>query len=529
MKTKTIQEKTLLSSIATELAPEIEIEILSHTTRDDVLSAVIREKGLRLWLLNFIDIVVCEWTTVDNQISSDILQSSRVVSKSRARFRSQDSNAFLKESQTKIWRSHLQDLIINYRNLYRAGPFVEPCRAQHQIGQSISTSSRHDVLHVGKGWLVANPYLPRKAHVALCLSFFTLPSRWETDLSKERSLRDHYLRSVEMSVKGHQRGTVQDFICSIITGFIPESFLESLPSILEDFQKLLLRPPAQILSANPHLSSDQFLILLTLLRLKGTKVLLSQHGGLYGQGAIPVRAAEFEQLFADVYLHWGWCTAPNAVKVPAQITMWKRQRRRSRNYRHLVLVTDCTYRYSRRPWPCDEENRRYRAMLLSSYASIPSRIAGHVIVRLHHDHDKYDVSHSEMWRNAYPGVQLDNGLEPMNKLRKSARLLVSMSLGTSEIEQFARNIPTILRIDPVVHALRESCKELFADMEKLGLVHWSDESFSAFLDENWDDIDAWWTSTPVSEVVGRYLDRFGYQSKKPFREFRATIKVAAAN
>lgn len=523
--------KTLLAKRGTYLAEILEDAICAATEIPVELRSLCRRGGLRLWLLNFVDVVLAEWIGIaeDSRRLTTLAEKPKPTG-SESCLSEKLSQSFLDVSQDVAWRSLIRELVIDHMSSnggdhqkYLLGYETEADTINYPVLSS--TTSQYCRR---PQWILVDSYLRRFPLLLLLLSLRVKPKQIDLCISPANSHQIAHLRELDLKLGDNIPGSPLRFLSKHVLKFIPSEFFQLQPLEHKKFRSNKAKCTI-VFTANRHLASNYFLLQVCQLReTQNIQVILSQHGGLYGQGAIPTRGAEFEQWFADTYFHWGWCSAPNAVKVPAQITMWKRKRRKSNNHKQLVLVTDCTFRYSRRPWPCDEENRRYRSMLLSSHGSIPMRLVGNVIVRLHHDHDKYDDSHSDMWRDAYPTVQLDDGLGPIDKLRKRARLMVSMSLGTSEIEQFARNIPTILRIDPVVHALRESCVELFSDMEKVGLVHWSDESFSAFLDENWDDIDAWWTSTSVREVVARYLDQFGYQSKKPLREFRAALKAAAA-
>jgi putative transferase (TIGR04331 family) len=128
-----------------------------------------------------------------------------------------------------------------------------------------------------------------------------------------------------------------------------------------------------------------------------------------------------------------------------------------------------------------------------------------------------------MWTKEFQGVRIDEGVSNINSLRRKSKLIICTTLGTSEIEQFARSIPTVLRIDPVVHALRDSSVDIFREMESVGIVHWSTESLTKFLHENFEDIERWWSSDNVQTVINEYLSRFGFQSTRPIRDVLSAL------
>ena len=162
-------------------------------------------------------------------------------------------------------------------------------------------------------------------------------------------------------------------------------------------------------------------------------------------------------------------------------------------------------------------------MLVGAYGVIPEGIKNVTTVRLHHDHDNYDESHEKMWKAHHPDAQLDSGLEPIEPLRRGARLVVCTTLGTSEIVQFSQSIPTVLRLHPEIHAVRNSCESLFKTMNDVGIVHYTDDSLRTFLKQYWDDIDSWWKSKEVQAVADTYLSRFGFQSERPLRHVREAL------
>ena len=128
-----------------------------------------------------------------------------------------------------------------------------------------------------------------------------------------------------------------------------------------------------------------------------------------------------------------------------------------------------------------------------------------------------------MWESAHPHAQIDDGKNSIEPLQRRARLVMCTTLGTSEIVQFGKSIPTILRLHPEVHAVRGSCADLFQMMEEQNLVHYSSESVQMFLEKFWDNLDSWWTSDGVQNVRSDYLERFGYRSSRPLREIRDVL------
>ena len=113
----------------------------------------------------------------------------------------------------------------------------------------------------------------------------------------------------------------------------------------------------------------------------------------------------------------------------------------------------------------------------------------------------------------------------MDKLRSKSRIAVCTTLGTSEIEQFGRNFPTLLMLNPLTHPIRSDCHELFSLMKQVGLLHESPQAAAMHIERIWADTNKWWNQDDVQAVVKQYLARFGRESDHPLREIRKTLKT----
>lgn len=380
---------------------------------------------------------------------------------------------------------------------------------------------------INRGVVIASSYLPNNAEFALAMSMYSLPVRWP--LERPYGLTEDYLMRSRLSallskIPGNE-------LTSVVARLLP---LYLPMSIIENFKKMRFKFGVErsqvklIFTANLHCSSDSFVIWAAEQRLLGATLVISQHGGLNGQGRLPTRGEEFEQSVADSYLHWGWAEGDNAQCIPAQIVAWAPARKNQHVCDGVLLVTDATFRHNRRPWAGVEDSSHYLEMLFTTYGLLPEDLKSRTVVRLHKDHNLYDDSHEEKWRAQYPHCKLDSGYGPMAPLVDAARLVVCTTLGTTEIEQFSRNVPTVLRLDRHIHALRRGEEDLFERMEHVGLIHYSAESLASFLRINWNSLGDWWSDPAVVLVVQQYLARFGHQSSRPIRDIRAVLRRAIA-
>ena len=516
------EARCALHSSISELVKQLQLEVVNVTDDLAVKRTVtlIRSGSLNYWVSNLADICRSRWDSAHHSVTESGLGSSEF-----ARYAAQvalpSMFALNTASQDPSWNSALERLISAYKHdslvglQHKQPQFVEPIPTDEEV---------LDQPFVGQSVKVFTSYLPRAVEVLISLRMGSIPRRWKEPKIRSAAFDVGRRTAISFQESLAVKGTFEHFFRGLLPFFLPLSVVENLEAICDALPDYKDRIPRAVFTANLHVSSDSFVIWMSHVRARGTKILLSQHGGLNGQGRIATRGEEFESQYADKYLNWGWYRAPNSRLFPTQINLYRRRRRSSNRRKILLMITDCTYRLSRRPWADSLDNERYRSMLLSTYANLSTSMRSHVIVRLHHDHAKYDESHRDMWMSAFDGVRIDDGVSRIDSLRRKSKLVVCTTLGTSEIEQFARSIPTVLRIDPVVHALRDSSIDIFSAMESVGIVHWSTESLTNFIHENFEDIDRWWSSDEVQTVINKYLARFGHQSRRPIRDVLSVLK-----
>ena len=343
--------------------------------------------------------------------------------------------------------------------------------------------------------------------------------RWVINaIAKQCPLREH----LALPITGDK---FERFARILISKQIPRSFVERYASIRSCITTSFGRKyPRAIFTSNLHLSSDSFSIWTAEARNHGCKLLISQHGGLNGQGLFPTRAETHESRIADCHLPWGWKDESERSKnVPALINVGREEFGDQSAAPGLLLVTDCTYRYGRQPWMSSIDNQIYLANVQALVAQLPKEIYKQTIVRLHHHYAKYDYSQSLYWSKTQPDTVTDNGLTSIDELRLISRLAVCTTLGTSEIEQYARNFPTILMLDPQTHPIREDWRDLFSKMQSVGLVHESPKSAGEHIANIWSDSNNWWLQDEIQTLVAEYLYRFGRKDKHPLRELKRVI------
>ncbi len=54
----------------------------------------------------------------------------------------------------------------------------------------------------------------------------------------------------------------------------------------------------------------------------------------------------------------------------------------------------------------------------------------------------------------------------------------------------------------------QSAKQIFEELEEVGVFHRTPDPAAIHVSEVWDDISTWWDSPAVAEVVGKFRDTY---------------------
>ena len=484
---------------------------------------------LGYWLSIFVDAVYERWLCASAVSETDDLYTLEESGQSLRSVAPESTLSFNLLAQSTDWNRAVYETILrDFPNVEMLPPTVdgkgtvpsvhaEPRRQEPSLSRAIERFS--NALGRFGAYSLCTTYLSRRQEMLLALSLKSFPRYWN---STNQFKFDSEKRN-QMSITQVGDSKFESFVRKILVEQIPKTFVEGFDAISKATQP---RRPKVIFTSNLHLCNDEFSIWAAHQRENGTKLVISQHGGLNGQGLFPTRAEYHEGKISDCHLPWGWKSESEKTRnIPALINVGKKRFEDQSGAQKLLLITDCTYRYGRKPWLSTMDNDTYISDLQGFVGELKPDIRSKVVVRLHHHSALYDADHAERWRSFDPGIALDEGEASIDKLRTQSRIAVCTTLGTSEIEQFGRNFPTLLMLNPLTHPIRSDCHELFSMMKQVGLLHESPQAAAMHIESIWTETNKWWNQEDVQAVVKQYLARFGRESDHPLREIRKILKT----
>jgi putative transferase (TIGR04331 family) len=77
----------------------------------------------------------------------------------------------------------------------------------------------------------------------------------------------------------------------------------------------------------------------------------------------------------------------------------------------------------------------------------------------------------------------------------------------------AYNIPTLLIISSELWAIREEAIPYFQELERVGILLYKPKEAVVKVEEVFDDLAAWWSSTEVQSIREKFVNNYAFGSK----------------
>ena len=143
-------------------------------------------------------------------------------------------------------------------------------------------------------------------------------------------------------------------------------------------------------------------------------------------------------------------------------------------------------------------------------------------VRLY-PHD-YGWDQAARWRDHYPTLQLDKGRSKIGRLFRNTQLIIATSNSTVYLETIMLDVPTVIFWNPQLYELRASAIPYFEDLKRVGVFHESPDSAAKHVNSIWGNVNAWWQSPELQEVLERFSKRYCYRPGDLLNRVEAALR-----
>ncbi|MFG1691085.1 LIC12162 family transferase [Gemmatimonadota bacterium] len=310
---------------------------------------------------------------------------------------------------------------------------------------------------------------------------------------------------------------------------MPKAYLEAFHSLRASALDAFPRGAEVIHTANAYSSDEGFKVWAGESVERGAKLLISQHGGMYGMG-LWEQTEDHQVKVSDRFYSWGWdrTDTVNVRQLPSG-NLIRSTRLLKWTPRGKILWIFNTYpRYSYRMYsvPVAGQFRHYLADQMEFGRALTPETRRILRIRLY---PKPDVDWDIRGRLVDGGFgDLIDPPLPFEEHVAQARLCVVTYNATTLLETLAADIPTIVFWNPTFWELRPEAQAWFDRLRGVGIMHDTPSSAAAKVEEVRDDPRSWWSDPTVEEVHRGFCEKYANVPDDWSMRWRAELRCLAS-
>jgi putative transferase (TIGR04331 family) len=371
-----------------------------------------------------------------------------------------------------------------------------------------------------------NTYLSPLDEIRLCQRLREAPQFWPLVSTVRTAVNKNRRKWV---VAGESHSDFEACARTLIPRQIPVAYLEGYKQLIQRAKGMAWpKQPKMIWTSNAHIANDVFKVWAAEKTESGSPLVIGQHGGHYGTGRWSF-LEDHELSISACYLSWGWSKSGQPKIKPVGCLKAKGPLGvRHAEQKRALLVTTIVPRYS-----YTMQSIMFAGQYLDYFndqcifvENLPTHIRKKLTVRLSlHDYGWDQVAR---WLDSFPSMHLDEGRSNINDLISHSRLYISTYNATTFIESITMNVPTVIYWNPCHWELRDSAIPFFEDLQRVGIFHDTPESAARHVNNIWDDVEAWWTSPEVREVLESFKQSYCRMDKNMLSRLEVTLRSVIA-
>jgi putative transferase (TIGR04331 family) len=454
------------------------------------------------WLLTMVSILWDRWENVRLGLASSCYDSICLVRVEGTQFISIDYKDFTRLVKCHYWNQNIFNQIIDFLEI----PNIEWVEIKSGAESQTSLKSRSSYKMYLKKWVdQIFHWVPVEEKVLFHNSYFSIKSLAMLSLRLGQMPRLHFefegVSSIDSSPTFQRNHLVpidpkdlfEDFLSKYILKHIPKAYLENYLKICKQTEQIHTQAKV-IFTAVSHFMYDGFKIWAAGQKLRGTKLIVSEHGG-----ALRSKFSIFdhEESIADCKAVWHQPHHPKQYKLsPNKLIGMNMSARKIGDYLTLIGYESPLFSYRCQSGPGtslileDYEQKKRFIKLLGEKSKNALRIR---------------PSSNRGW-NTQQRYLDDFGLEHISKKRKisedisQSRIVICTYPQTTFSEVMHSGVPTILLYLEKYWELDPAYCDLLQILKRAEIVFTDPSKAADHINRVWEDSETWWQNLKVKEA-----------------------------
>ena len=375
------------------------------------------------------------------------------------------------------------------------------------------------------------PYLPRRIdEIRLNLAIGNFPFYFNPESPELNHMVDKEARKgIHLPEASGDR--FENYLRELLPEFLPVVYWEKLVEIfaLEEASPFPKKIRCIFTTIGIY-TNDVFKVWVVKQIMKGSTLLIGQHGGEYANLDIKGEALPLELAASDCYFSWGWTMPGERIKpVPAFISVNQRVSPNP-NREYFTVITRPLYKYccmlSSGSLP-GRKNVSYLELVLALTGKLADSHSNALLIKLHpseNNEAEQAIPLGPQLLEKYPFVQLSSSSESLLDVFSLSKLNIFTYDGTSFLQGMALDVPCILISGPETDPFSELSDPFYRVLEDAGIYHATVNSAYDHILSISDDINRWWASNTVREARQSYCEMFTRVSRTPLADIANALK-----
>ncbi len=489
------------------------------------------------WLYTCVQVVFDRWYMLKEAIKSQEMVQLYVLDKDISFLVTDDMDAFNEAIESDEWNEALYSVLIekffsdqvkiNYvrDQRYRKTTKIKnkAISFKSRLKGFCNTLSR--LLSKDRCVFVIAPHMSFLKQIKLHVKLRQFPVFW-FKTTEEYSHQDSSFdrENISLSCQLNEDPHFEVVLEKILFHLIPIKYLEGF-DFLQRISKLQGWPemPNAIFTSNSYASDEVFKCWAGDKVDRGSRLVIGQHGGNFGMTPMAIQEAHQIKI-ADKWLSWGWADVNEEKIVPVGNfkSKHKKIKHSSSGDALLVAMTLPKFSYYLYSVPIAGQIESYFNDQLQFADALPEQIRQSLRVRLY-PVDR-DWNQKERWQSQNYDVSFDTNKRSLIDSLRASRIFIGTYNATTYLETFAVNMPSILFWNPHHWEVTADSERYFEKLKNVGVLHTSPKTAAGHLEKIWDDVDEWWFSKEVQDVINNFNNCYSMNNPRLITSMATHLK-----
>lgn len=329
-----------------------------------------------------------------------------------------------------------------------------------------------------------------------------------TSLLPKSPSRQRFQPDTEFNPKAFFPGNFLTVLDHLIEETMPVSLGDGFAELAANASKLTYMP-GRLRLGTLDLWNDREKVIAAYAREAGEKLVVCQHGGLYGIVKYSMLTYEIEYK-NNIFINWGWSveedTGTHMLSLPGPYLSKLADRHRRANDNIIVVGNPIRMRLGRISWqPRTTGNLRYCEHMIKFLETFKTDVRDKVVFRPYVP-TASDIDIGHVVNKQFPDLPM---LETsLHEAMLSCRLLVLSNCGTTLNLAMAANIPTIVFWHGDFLPPRKEAAPYFEALKKCGILFEDSEKAAEHINGISDDVEGWWNSKEVQDARQAWANQY---------------------